>query len=68
MMQVCTAHKHSYTEKGFVVNSVHMDGAVMACGTLFTLWDVQSMQDVSPDSLSLLLLLRPPPGVSAAFP
>lgn len=54
---------HSYTDDGFVINAVHMDGAVLTSGTLFTLWNVQTVQDITPDALALLLLLRPPPGV-----
>ena len=40
-----------------------VEGAVLLCGDFFALWDVRSIQDVTLNSLALLELVKPAPGV-----
>lgn len=49
-------------EGGFIVNNVLMEGPVLATGDLYVAWNVHGLAGVTPDSLSLLLLLKPPVG------
>lgn len=39
-----------------------MEGAVLAFGGLFALWRVRRLEDITPESLAILDLLRPVPG------
>ena len=49
------------TDTGFVVNNVHVRGPVIAYGGLWLMWRVSKLSDVTPDSLSLLHVLKPVP-------
>ena len=51
----------SSTETGFIVNSVHVKGAVFAYGQIWMMWKVAKLQDVTPESLALLQLIKPVP-------
>lgn len=51
-----------YDSTGFIVNDIQVQGAVFCVADFFTLWDLKSWQDVTPDSLSLLQLYKPAPG------
>lgn len=50
-----------YDSTGFIVNDIQVQGAVFCIADFFTLWDLKSWQDVTPDSLSLLQLYKPAP-------
>lgn len=51
-----------YDETGFIVNDVQVQGPVFCIGDLFTMWNIESWQDLGPDSLSMLQLYKPAPG------
>lgn len=51
----------SATQTGFIVNNVKVEGAVFAYGGVWTMWRVQSLQEVTPESLALLQLIKPVP-------
>ena len=51
-----------YDAKGFLMNDVYMEGAVLCAGELAALWKVESLADITEDSLALLLLMKPAPG------
>ncbi|KAK9844661.1 hypothetical protein WJX74_005254 [Apatococcus lobatus] len=50
-----------YDAKGFFVNEVAVDSAIVCTGTVWMVWNVNTFQDITEDSLALPLLLRPPP-------
>jgi uncharacterized protein len=45
---------------GFRINDIYYRGSVLALPRLSLLWDVQHVSDVSPESLSPVLMLREP--------
>lgn len=51
-----------YTDTGFLVNDVAVDGALLCLRNLWVRWSPSSVAEVTPESLAMLLLLRPPPG------
>lgn len=51
-----------YDAGGFLINDAYLEGAVLLSGDLSTLWGVSSFADITEDSLSLLLMMRPAPG------
>ena len=51
----------SSSDTGFIVNSVHVKGAVIAYGQIWMMWKVAKLQDVTPESLALLQLIKPVP-------
>ena len=51
-----------YTDTGFLVNDVTVDGALLCLRDLWMRWDVPSVGGVTPDSIAMLFLLRPFPG------
>ena len=51
-----------YDAGGFLINNAYLEGAVLLSGDLSTLWRVSSFADITEDSLSLLLMMRPAPG------
>ena len=53
---------YRYDSKAFLVNDVQVEGAVFCIGDLYTMWNVKSWQDVTPESLSMLQLFKPAPG------
>jgi uncharacterized protein len=48
-------------ESGFVVNNVHVNGSIVAYGSVWMMWRVTTPQDVTPDSLALLNVTKPVP-------
>lgn len=44
-----------------MINNVHVPGAVLAYKNVWFMWRVASPQDVTPNSLAFLRLLRPVP-------
>jgi uncharacterized protein len=44
-----------------VINNVHVPGAVMAYGKMWMMWKVKSVDDVTPDSLAYLRVVKPVP-------
>ena len=56
------AHAYRYDSKGFFVNEVAVDSAIVCTGSIWMVWDVKSFQEITEESLALPLLLRPPPG------
>lgn len=53
-----------YTDTGFLVNEVAVDGALLCLRDLWVRWAPSSVAEVTPASLAMLLLLRPMPGES----
>ena len=51
-----------YTDTGFLVNEVSVDGSLLCLRDLWTRWDVASLEDVSADSIAVVFMLRPFPG------
>ena len=51
---------HRLDDHGFVVNSVRLEGSILTAGRLYAQW--KRPHDM--DSLALLLLLKPAPGVA----
>jgi NADH dehydrogenase [ubiquinone] 1 alpha subcomplex assembly factor 3 len=62
---VCTAWRPifacSATNSGFVVNNVHVPGSIMAYGSIWMMWKVRNMEEVTPESLALFHLIKPVP-------
>ena len=52
-----------YAEHGFIVNNEDVQGSIMCMGTLSVAWDVARLEDVTLDSLALLDVVRPAPGI-----
>ena len=52
----------SYTNTGFVVNGTLLPGAVILLPEAALLWNVESMEDITWDSLIALRVLSPKPG------
>jgi uncharacterized protein len=50
----------SWDDYGFRVNNIYMRGSVLCLPQFTLLWDVQHISDVSPESLSPVLMLREP--------
>lgn len=50
----------SWDEFGFRVNNIYMRGSVVCLPKFTLLWDVQHVSDISPESLSPVLMLREP--------
>ena len=53
----------SCTSAGFLVGERVIPGAVLAYRGLLTGWHVESMADITDDSLSIVDLLKPAPGM-----
>ena len=51
-----------YTSGGFTVNDTHVQGAVLCLSNLVLHWHVQSLADISVDSLAVLDIIKPKPG------
>lgn len=47
--------------EGFLVNNVHVGGSIIAYKTLWMMWKAKRMEDVTPESLALLKILKPSP-------
>ena len=53
-----------YDEQGFQINEdIYTEGAVTCVGNLCNSWQVQSSKDLTVDSLALLHVIKPPPGI-----
>lgn len=50
----------SWDEFGFRVNNIYMRGSVVCLPKFTLLWDVQHVSDISPESLSPVLMLKEP--------
>lgn len=51
-----------YSDDGFVVNGIPVDGAIMCTSQLWTRWAVPDFDAISQDSLAMLDLFKPIPG------
>ena len=51
-----------YTETGFLVNEAAVEGALLCLRDLWVRWSPITVAEITPASLSMLLLLRPLPG------
>lgn len=51
----------SYHATGFKIRGILVEGAVLCFQDLWLQWNVQTMQDVTPESLCFLKLFRPLP-------
>ena len=51
-----------YNPTGFIVNDVAVEGPLLCMGDLYTMWAVESLSDVTPQTLSMLHLTKPTPG------
>ena len=61
-LQFLQALPRRHDAKGFLVNKIYLPGAVLCSGRLTTLWAVQGFSSIDRESLSILMLMRPPPG------
>lgn len=52
-----------YTEGGFVINGIEVEGSVLCYQDLFLLWNVDRWEEVNKDSLALVELVKPAPDV-----
>ena len=53
-----------YDDQGFQINEdVYTEGAVTCVGNLCNSWQVQSSKDLTVDSLAILHVIKPPPGI-----
>uniref|UniRef100_A0A7R9YSL5 NADH dehydrogenase [ubiquinone] 1 alpha subcomplex assembly factor 3 n=1 Tax=Chlamydomonas euryale TaxID=1486919 RepID=A0A7R9YSL5_9CHLO len=52
-----------YYAAGFYVNNVQVPGSVLALSDVFFLWRPRTLEDVTPESLGVLTLLKPRPEV-----
>ena len=53
----------SYTNTGFLVNGTVLPGAVVLLPEAALLWNVETMEDITWDSLVALRVLSPKPGL-----
>ena len=49
-------------EEGFLINGNYYKGGVLAFNNLALLWDVQSLDEITPESLKPVTLYNPPIG------
>lgn len=52
-----------YDDTGFIVNDMQVEGPVLCYGDLVTLWRVKRLADITMQSLALMDLVKPTPGV-----
>ena len=52
-----------YTENGIIVNNIIMQGSVIALPTFAALWDVDRVEDITTENISLVTNIQPPIGV-----
>lgn len=52
-----------YFERGFIVNNVQVEGAVLCCSDLWALWRVKGVAGITPDSLAIVDLVDPKPEI-----
>jgi len=50
-----------YSEEGFLINSVEVEGSVICYQKLFLLWNVNVWKDVTPDTLAVVDAVKPAP-------
>lgn len=57
----------SYLEDGFTVNKEPVKGAILCINTLCASWKARNLSDVTVESLALLDIINPPPGILMVF-
>lgn len=55
------ARIEGYSEEGFLINSVEVEGSVICYQKLFLLWNVNAWKEVTPDTLALVDAVKPAP-------
>lgn len=52
-----------YHPSGFIVNNVHVEGAILCYQDLWLLWDIKDFQAINDTTLSFLKLISPKPEI-----
>lgn len=55
------ARIEGYSEEGFLVNSVEVEGSVICYQNLFLMWNVNEWKEVTSDTLALVEAVKPAP-------
>eukprot|EP00894_Picocystis_sp_ML_P005337 jgi/Pico_ML_1/55854/g1484.t1 len=55
------ARIEGYSEEGFLINSVEVEGSVICYQNLFLMWNVNEWKEVTPDTLALVEAVKPAP-------
>ncbi|KAK9812737.1 hypothetical protein WJX72_002868 [[Myrmecia] bisecta] len=50
-----------YDDDGFIVNDVGVEGSLLCSGDIYTLWDIHQLEDITSESLAMLVIIKPPP-------